>query len=322
VPVRYGLAAFEEISAIGLVAIPDLALPDLYAAAAGAGIQLSPEGVVFTAIPDGGVTATNLKPGQADMLAHCALMQDRFAILDSPRGARIGQGASPIDDWVANFRLAPSSRNAALYYPWIRQRAGDFNGADLLIPPSGHLAGIYARVEQQRGIGKAPANEAMQGIIDLEFCLGDDQQGVLNPISVNCLRALPGRGLRVWGARTMSVDPAWRYVNLRRVYQAIVKNILLNLRGTVFEPNTPKLWAKVVAILTAQLNDLFRTGALAGNRQEEAFFVRCDHQTNTPDNIARGEMVVRVGFAPANPAEFIVVTITRTAESLVVNEQA
>jgi len=319
---HYGLAAFEEIPAIGLVAIPDLGLPDLYAAASGAGIQLSPEGIVFTAIPDGGVPATNLKPGQADMLAHCALMQDRFAILDSPRGARIGQGASPIDGWTANFRLAPSSRNATLYYPWIRQRAADFDGADLLIPPSGHLAGVYARVEQQRSIGKAPANEVVQGIIDLEFCLGDDQQAVLNPISVNCLRALPGRGLRVWGARTLSADPAWRYVNLRRVYEAIVKNILLNLRWTVFEPNTPKLWAKVVATLTAQLSDLFRAGALAGNRQEDAFFVQCDNQTNTADSIGRGEMVVRVGFAPAQPAEFVVVTIRRTAESLVVNEQA
>jgi hypothetical protein len=267
------------------------------------------------------VLSTSLKQGQSDMLAHCAFLQDRFAILDSPRGAQIGIGASPIDDWVSNFRLATSSKNAALYYPWIREQASDFNGYDLLIPPCGHLAGIYAAVESQRGIGKAPANQIVQGIIDLEFCVSDTQQAVLNPLSVNCLRALPGRGLMVWGARTLSLDPNWRYLNLRRIYHAIVMNILLNLRWSIFEPNTPKLWAQVKATLTLFLTGLFRQGALAGNTVADAFFVECDDQTNTPDIIAAGQMLTRIGFAPAYPAEFVVVNILRTAEALAVSEQ-
>ncbi|MGA8875845.1 MAG: hypothetical protein WB555_09935, partial [Candidatus Korobacteraceae bacterium] len=177
---KWGLAVLEDVPEIGLIAVPDLSLPDLYSAVSAAAIQVSPDGIVFTPIPPDGVPSDNLKQGQSDMLAHCALLQDRFAILDSPRGAQIGVGASPIDDWVSNFRLAPSSKNAALYYPWIREQASDFGGYDLLIPPCGHLAGIYAAVESQRGIGKAPANQVVQGIIDLEFCVSDDQQAVLN----------------------------------------------------------------------------------------------------------------------------------------------
>jgi hypothetical protein len=318
-PTKYGLAALEEIPDIGLVAIPDLSLPDLYNAVSHN--PVSAQGIVFTPIPAGGVPSPNLKQGQLDMLAHCARMQDRFAILDSPRGAQIGIGADPVDDWVANFHLSPVSKNAALYYPWIRERASDFGGNDLLIPPSGHLAGIYASVEAQRGIGKAPANEVIQGIVDLEFCLSEDQQSVLNPLSVNCLRALPGRGLMVWGARTLSLDLSWRYVNLRRIYHAIAMYILLNLRWTVFEPNTPKLWAQVRAALTVFLNGLFRQGALAGQTATEAFFVECDARTNPPASIAIGQMLARIGFAPAYPAEFVVVNIKRTAESLAVNEQ-
>jgi uncharacterized protein len=314
---KYGLAVFEGIPEIGLIAIPDLPLPDLYNAVS----QVSSQGIVFTSVPTEGVPSPMLKQGQSDMLAHCALMQERFAILDSPRASQIGIGVTPVDDWVANFHLSPASKNAALYYPWIRERASDFNGNDLLIPPSGHVAGIYASVEAQRGIGKAPANQVIQGIVDLEFCLSDDQQGLLNPISVNCLRALPGRGLMVWGARTLSLDPSWRYVNLRRIYHAIVLYILLNLRWTVFEPNTPKLWAQVRAVLSVFLNGLFRQGALAGQTAAEAFFVECDAQTNPPASVAQGQMLASVGFAPAYPAEFVVVNIKRTAESLAVNEQ-
>jgi hypothetical protein len=318
---KYGLAVLEAIPDAGLVAIPDLALPDLYSSVAAASIPISSQGIVFTPIPTSGAMSSNLKQGQSDMLAHCAQMQDRFAILDSPRGAQTGIGASPIDDYVANFRASSASKNAALYYPWIRERASDFDGNDLLIPPCGHLAGVYAGVEAQRGIGKSPANQLIEGLVDLEFCLSDSDQGVLNPLSVNCLRALPGRGLLVWGARTLSLDANWRYVNLRRIFHAIVMNILLNLRWTVFEPNTPKLWSQVRAVLTVFFNGLFNQGALAGSTPAQAFFVQCDDSTNPPAAIAQGQMLARVGFAPAYPAEFVVVNIQRTADSLAVTEQ-
>jgi hypothetical protein len=249
-------------------------------------------------------------------------MGDRFAILDAPPGVRIGKGSDRIEDWPNVFQVLPNSKDGALYYPWIREKAADFEGRELLIPPSGHVAGIYARTEQSRGVGQAPANEILQGVIALEVPLSNAEQDLLNPRGVNCLRTFPGRGLRVWGARTLSTDPLWRYVNVRRVYLAIVKHLYLNLQWTVFEPNDQTLWAKITASLTLFLRELFLQGALVGNAQDEAFFVKCNDETNTADGLARGEVVAEIGFAPARPAEFILVTIKRTAASLSVRESS
>jgi hypothetical protein len=257
-----------------------------------------------------------MREGQRDMLTHCEKMGDRFALLDSPRGAEIARGTNRIEEWSANFQLLSGSKNGALYYPWIRHRAADFGGRNLFIPPSGHVAGVYARSERERGVGKAPANEILQGVIEFEYCLNDADQANLNPVSVNCLRALPGRGLRVWGARTLSLDPLWRYVNVRRLALAIIKQILINLQWTVFEPNDSRLYSKITATLRLFLNELFQSGALAGAKAEEAFYVKCDQETNPPEVVDRGEVITEIGFAPARPAEFIIVTIKRTAESV------
>jgi phage tail sheath protein FI len=321
--VRWGLAALEPREEIGLVAIPDLALADLFDPTLG--IEVPPDGLVFAEIPPGTLPAdrlVNLRAGQLDLLRHCERLGDRFAILDSPRGAEVGRGASRIEDWPSSFQFLPSARNAALYYPWIQEQRSDFGGRELLIPPSGHVAGIYARSESERGVGRAPANELLHGIVNLEACLSDAEQAVLNPRGINCLRALPGRGLRVWGARTLSLDPRWRYVNIRRVGLTIVKQILTSLQWTVFEPNDRRLWNRIVATLTLLLRDLFLSGALAGSTAAEAFGVRCDETTNPPESVALGRVITEVRFAPARPAEFIVVTITRTAESISAREQA
>jgi uncharacterized protein len=315
-----GLAAFERVAEIGTVAIPDLVIPDLLASTPAE--RIPEAGIIFADVPSPGGDLASLKKGQGELLRHCQVMGERFAILDPPPAAEIGRGPRRIEDWAVPLGSAPESKNGALYFPWIRQRAADFGGRDLLIPPSGHLAGIYARSEDARGIGKAPANELLNGVVELAACVDDADQAMVNTLGVNCLRALPGRGLRVWGARTPSRDPEWRYVNVRRVALAIVKQILVRLRWTVFEPNDRRLWDAVKATLTLFLTSLFRSGALAGATPEEAFFVDCGAATNPPAVVDQGWMVARVGFAPARPAEFVVVTIRRTADALAVSEDA
>jgi hypothetical protein len=319
----FGLAAYEAVEEIGLVAIPDLVIPDLYALLSLDPMnpgQIPEQGIIFIPIPRVGQSFDNLRTGQADMLFHCQKMGERFAIMDSPRASEIGKGENRIEEWPANFQLLPGAKYGALYYPWVRQKAADFAGRELLIPPCGHVAGIYSRSEQGRGIGKAPANEVLQGAVEFEFCLSDDDQTILNPRGINCLRLFPGRGLRVWGARTLSLDPLSIYVNVRRVALAIIKEIRVNLQEIVFEPNDSRLRSRIVTTLRLLLLDLFQSGALAGTRPEEAFFIKCDEEINPPEVVDQGMVITQIGFAPARPAEFILVTIKRTADSLSVRE--
>src|SRR5262249_55384301 len=270
----FGLATYEAVDDIGLIAIPDLILADWGAYYASTGAQMPAQGIIFSQLQFADLNLDNLKVGQRDLLRHCEKMGERFAILDAPRGlAPAGQGINRIEDWPSHFQPASHTKYGALYYPWIREQAADFDGRDLFIPPSGHVAGIYARTEQQRGVGKAPANEVVRGIVALEFEVGNAAQDRLNPIGVNCLRVFPGRGLLVWGARTLSREPLWRYVNVRRVCLAIIKNLLVNLQWTVFEPNDQRLWDAIVAALRLFFSDLFAGGILAGATPVSAVFV-------------------------------------------------
>lgn len=317
----FGLAASEAVEEIGLVVIPDLIIADYYALLQANPIQIHKKGLIFTTFPESLLDLTNLKNGQLDMLYHCQKMGDRFAILDSPPGSEIGKGKHKIEDWPADFQLLVQSKNGALYYPWIKEKPADFEDRTLFIPPGGYIAGIFARTEGIRGVGKAPANEIVEGAVELEFEINERAQALLNPRSVNCIRTLPGRGIRVWGARTLSQDVLWRYVNVRRVCLAIIKNIVVNLRWTVFEPNDRKLWNKIASALRQFFLDLYHQGALAGNNPGEAFFIKCDDQTNPPEIIEKGQVITEIGFAPAKPAEFVLVTIKRTADSISVNEK-
>lgn len=317
----FGMAAFEPVREVGLLAIPDAVLPDLYTAAQN---EIPSTGILFvdwTREQLARTTFPNLEQAQFDMLAQCERTGDRFAILDSPRGASLGGGSLRIDTWPVRFQGLVHSKNAALYYPWVRQRAADFGGRDLLIPPSGHAAGVHARTEIERGPGRAPANEILEGVIDFEFCIGDEQQAILNPIGVNCLRVLPGRGLRSYGARTLTFDSTWRYINVRRVYLWIVKQILANLQWTVFEPNDAVLRSKITARLRLFLSAIFESGALAGATPEEAFFIKCNAENNPPEVVDLGRTIVEIGIAPARPAEFILVTIRRSAEAISISER-
>lgn len=250
---------------------------------------------------------------QQVVLEHCDGAGDRFAILDSLPDATLDAAL------VQRGRL--SGTNGALYYPWVRVldergETGDF------IPPCGHVAGVYARSDRRVGVHKAPANEVLEGVLDLQVNLSDAQQGFLNPEGVNCLRAFPGRGIRVWGARTLSGDPNWTYVNVRRLFITAGRWIERNLTGMVFEPNDLKLWTRITRELTAYFTDLFRRGALKGGTPQEAFYVKCDAETNPAEVQDAGMVVTEIGLAPAVPGEFIVVRIihgdsgvTITAES-------
>lgn len=242
---------------------------------------------------------------QTTVLEHCDAMGDRFAILDSL------PGASPGD--VANQRQKLRGTNGALYYPWIRTLGGSAP-----IPPCGHVAGIYARSDRLIGVHKAPANEVLEDTADLEFGVTGAQQAMLNPMGVNCLRAFPGRGRLVWGARTLSDDPAWTYVNVRRLFLTAGRWIRLNMSNNLFEPNDPRLWARIVRDLTVYFTELFRGGALKGSSVAEVFYIKCDAETNPPGEQDQGRVIAEIGLAPTVPSEFVVVRIVHDVSGVTI----
>jgi phage tail sheath protein FI len=188
---------------------------------------------------------------------------------------------------------------------------GDEGGApaELLLPPSGFVCGVYARTDVERGVWKAPANETVRGALRFEVDVNHAQQELLNPAGVNCLRAMPGRGLRVWGARTASSDPEWKYVNVRRYFNYLGRSIDRGTQWAVFEPNGERLWANVRETIASFLYNEWVSGALLGARPDEAFFVRCDRSTMTQNDIDNGRLICLIGVAAIKPAEFVIFRI-------------
>ncbi|MFB2881598.1 phage tail sheath C-terminal domain-containing protein [Floridanema aerugineum] len=244
---------------------------------------------------------------QSALITHCELMKYRFAVLDSQQGDRIAE--------VQEQRGLYDTKYAALYYPWLRIPDPFPDNPQLrgtvLIPPSGHIIGIYARSDIERGVHKAPANEVIRNISDLEFKLMKEEQDILNPRNINVLRNFrdDNRGLRVWGARTLSSDPDWKYVNVRRLFIFIERSIDVGTQWVVFEPNDEPLWQRVKRVVTAFLTNVWRDGALMGRTAEEAFFVKCDRTTMTQADIDNGRLIILVGIAPVKPAEFVIFRI-------------
>jgi phage tail sheath protein FI len=251
---------------------------------------------------------------QRQVLEHCQRMGERFAILDSlplvdgQYGTQVGLSLERAieEHWG---ELVPT--DGALYFPWLRV-APLTGSAPQLVPPCGHVAGIYARTDAQIGVHKAPANEIVEGAVDLEVQLTDADQRDLNEAGVNCIRSFPGRGIRVWGARTLSGLPNWRYVNVRRLFLTLIRWIEHNTSDLVFEPNGPPLWDRVRTRLGAYCYELLQHGALKG-RPAEAYFVKCDAETNPLEVRMAGQLICDVGLAPVMPAEFVVVRITQSA---------
>ncbi|MBB5959300.1 hypothetical protein FHS29_005920 [Saccharothrix tamanrassetensis] len=275
---RTGFGGLEAIEEITMVSVPDL----------------------MSSLERDLITSESVKAVQLAMIAHCELMGNRIAILDPPPALNPQQ----VRDWRQN-EAGYDSKYAALYYPWIKvfDPASDEH---VFVPPSGHMAGVWARTDGTRGVHKAPANEVVRGAVALETQLTKAEQELLNPIGVNCVRSFPGRGIRVWGARTLSSDPAWRYLNVRRLFNYLEESILNGTQWVVFEPNDDALWARIRRTISAFLVTEWRKGALFGLTPDEAFYVKCDRETNSAESIDLGQVICEVGIAPVKPAEFVI----------------
>ena len=247
-----------------------------------------------------GITDANV---QMALIAHCENMKDRFAVLDTP------ENAQSVSDVQAHRALYETSYGA-IYHPWVRVY-DPLEKREIYIPPSGPTVGIYARNDQERGVFKAPANETVRGAVGLKYMINSGEQDILNPDGINCIRAFRGRGIRVWGARTLSGDPLWKYVNVRRLFLYLEESIDEGTQWVVFEPNSEILWARVRQTITNFLTRVWKDGALMGTTAEEAFFVRCDRSTMTQDDIDNGRLICEIGVAPVKPAEFVIFRIAQ-----------
>jgi phage tail sheath protein FI len=242
------------------------------------------------------------------IVTHCENMRFRFAVVDAPNGVNSASQLNPRNSIT-------DTTYAAFYYPWI-VTSDPKTGARKLTPPGGHVLGIYARTDTERGVFKAPANEIVRGALDLEFSIDDATQDVLNPKGVNATRNFPGRGIRLWGARTLSSNSLWKYVSVRRLFIFLERSIYEGTQWVVFEPNDEKLWARVKDTIRLFLRSQWRGGALFGKTEEEAFFITCDRTTMSQDDILNGRLICEIGIAPVRPAEFVVFRIFQhTAES-------
>ena len=247
------------------------------------------------------------------LLSHCEKMGDRVAILDAPLEIEELDNLTKIakpSDAKAGARARQSDRGyGAFYFPWIKV-SDPLNGELIEIPPSGHMAGVYARTDATRGVHKAPANDNIRGALDTTYAVTDSEQSILNPAGVNCIRFFQTEGVRIWGARTLAPEASdWRYLNVRRLFNMVEESIVKSTRWVVFEPNDDSLWKGIVRDVSAFLKILWMDGALMGSSPEEAFYVKCDEETNPPEMINSGIVVTEIGIAPVKPAEFVVFKI-------------
>jgi hypothetical protein len=283
---RTGFAGLEAFDDVTMLSVPDL----------------------MSAYQAGTLDGEGLRAVQLAMIAHCELMGDRVAILDAPPQLN----PQRIKEWRVGT-AGYDSKYATLYWPWIKIM-DPLTGKPVMVPPSGHVAGVWARNDETRGVHKAPANEVLRGVIDLESGLTKGEHGQLNPVGVNCIRAFPGQGIRIWGARTLSSDPEWRYLNVRRLFNFIEKSILNGTNWAVFEPNDFRLWGTMERAINMFLRRVWRSGALFGASPEQAFFVRCNEENNPSENRDVGILTVDVGIAPVKPAEFIVFRLSQFSD--------
>lgn len=238
---------------------------------------------------------------------HCETNRFRFAVIDPRPNMSDVSAIDPRSQWETSY--------AAYYYPWIVV-ADLRNGARRLVPPGGYVLGLYARTDIDRGVFKAPANDTLRGVFDLEYQVNTGTQELLNPRGVNAIRSFPGRGIRVWGARTLSANSLWKYVSVRRLFIFLERSIYEGTQWVVFEPNDEKLWERVKDTIRLFLRGQWRNGALMGLTEEQAFTIKCDRSTMTQDDILNGRLVCEIGIAPVRPAEFVVFRIFQnTAEA-------
>jgi hypothetical protein len=257
------------------------------------------EEISIVAAPGSTFGAAGTAIAQA-LIAHAERMRYRFAVLDGGPGQAI--------EHVLAMRARLTSDKAALYYPWVRVKDPTKAG-ELSLPPSGFVAGIYARVDIARGVHKAPANEVVTLAVGLDHNVTDASLAALNAASINCIRAFGPRDVRVWGGRTLSADSDYKYVNVRRLFIYLEASIARGTQWAVFEPNAEPLWARIRRTVEDFLTSAWRSGGFPGSRPEEAFFVKCDRSTMTQDDIDQGRLICVVGVAAVRPAEFVIFRI-------------
>ncbi|MCB0154402.1 MAG: phage tail sheath family protein, partial [Anaerolineae bacterium] len=273
---KSGLRTLEDLEEIAMVAAPG------YSAGAGNGYAVDAAQIT------------------RHLIAHAERMRYRIAVLDAADGQAMSE--------VRAYRSRVDSKHAALYYPWVTI-LDPLTGEELNLPPSGFVTGIYARNDVEKGVQKAPANEVVRLAIGFEFLLNKAQQDVLNPEGINCFRFFEGRGYRLWGARTISSDSEWKYVNLRRYFAYLERSIELGTQFAVFESNGDELWANVRRTIDDFLFNEWKSGRLLGRKPEEAYFVRCDRSTMTQNDLDNGRLICLIGVAPLRPAEFVIFRI-------------
>jgi len=282
---RSGVEGLEVLEDVTMLCVPDL----------------------MSTPPGEKLNLDQVKAVQTAMIAHCERLGDRVAIIDSPPNAT----PQEIKDWRMNIAGYDSSY-AALYYPWIQVDDPILN-RPIYVPPSGHMAGIWARNDNTRGVHKAPANEVVLGATGLAYNCTKGEQDTLNPNGVNCIRAFPGRGIRVWGARTLSSNPSWRYINVRRLFNYVEKSIERGTQWVVFEPNDMMLWARVRRDVGAFMSTVWSSGALFGSSPTQAFYIQCDEELNPPESRDLGRLIIEIGMSPVKPAEFVIFRISQWA---------
>ncbi|WP_261569928.1 phage tail sheath family protein [Frankia gtarii] len=318
-----GVTALDRAPAPGVVALrapapapaPRASAEDFVgdvAARSGVGGLTACDDVTMVLAPDlmfcyqqGQIGLDMVQAVQQAMIDHCEKTRDRMAILDPPPG----YNAQQIKDWVKE-KAHYESKYATFYWPWVSV-FDPVEGGSRFVPPSGSVAGIWGRSDDTRGVHKAPANEVVRGALDLETNITRSEHDDLNPEGINVIRAFPGRGIRVWGARTLSADPAWRYVNVRRLFNYLEASILGGTQWAVFEPNDLDLWQRLRRTVSAFLLGMWRDGALFGVTPDQAFYVKCDAETNPSDVVDAGKVIVEIGVAPVKPAEFVVFRIAQ-----------
>lgn len=281
---RTGMGGLEAIEEVRLVVCPDL----------------------MAGYDGSNAAQRRVRSVQEAMITHCERLRYRFAVLDTP------PGLSPAEAREWREYLGFDTSHAALYYPWI-EIADLSSGGTKLAPPSGHVIGVYNRTDSERGVHKAPANEIVRGAVALETTISRNEQDQLNPVGVNCIRAFSGRGIRIWGARTLSGDGAWRYINVRRLFIYVEASMDAGLQWVVFEPNDATLWAKIRRDVTSFLRSVWGSGALFGATEDQAFYVKCDGELNSADIRDMGQVIIEVGMSPVKPAEFVIFRISQWA---------
>lgn len=282
---RFGLAGVAEIEAVDLVVLPDL--PWCVQNSSG-----------FKSVKD-------MEIVQQAAIAQCEERRDRMAILDFP------PDTNPTG--AMQWRRLFDTSYAAFYYPYVIPSAGT-KGRPM--PPSGHVAGVYAKCDHEQGVYRAPANEEVEGVVDLELFLQQQDIGTLNSEGINCIQVFSQRGIRLWGARTAASDPVLRFVNVRRTIAAISRALNSGLQWVIFENNGPDLWATISRDVYFFLDQLWRLGYLRGQAADDAFFVKCDDELNTEETRKAGQVLIDVGLAPFRPAEYIGIRVVQEVDVL------